>query len=60
MSGKADFQTDIDRDVIGSYGVSFRMALGPLAVLRLDVGWRFTSDNYRGYGLDRDQRTSTS
>ena len=54
--GKADFQTDIDRDVIGSYGFSFRLALGPLAVLRLDVGWRFTSDTYRGYGLDRDQR----
>jgi hypothetical protein len=54
--GKADFQNDIDRDVIGSYGVSFRLALGPLAVLRLDIGRRFSSDDFRGYGLDRDQR----
>ncbi|HEY7614304.1 MAG TPA: hypothetical protein VH764_14975 [Gemmatimonadales bacterium] len=54
--GKADFQNDIDRDVIGSYGISFRLALGPLAVLRLDVGRRFSSDDFRGYGLDRDQR----
>ena len=54
--GKADFQSGIDRDVIGSYGVSFRLALGPLAVLRLDVGRRFSSDDYRGYGLDADQR----
>ena len=53
--GKADFQNDIDRDVIGSYGISFRLALGPLAVLRLDVGRRFSSDDFRGYGLDRDQ-----
>lgn len=54
--GKADFQSGIDRDVIGSYGVSFRLALGPLVVLRLDVGRRFSSDDFRGYGLDRDQR----
>jgi hypothetical protein len=54
--GKADFQSDIDRDVIGSYGISFRLALGPLAVLRLDVGRRFSSDDFRGYGLARDQR----
>ena len=54
--GKADFQNDIDRDVIGSYGISFRLALGPLAVLRLDVGRRFSSDDFRGYDLDRDQR----
>jgi hypothetical protein len=54
--GKASFQSGIDRDVIGSYGVSFRLALGPLAVLRLDVGRRFSSDDYLGYGLARDQR----
>jgi hypothetical protein len=54
--GKAQFQSDIDRDVIGSYGISFRLAVGPLAVLRLDVGRRFSSDDFRGYGLDRDQR----
>jgi hypothetical protein len=32
------------------------MALGPLAVLRLDVGRRFSSDDFRGYGLSLDQR----
>ena len=54
--GKATFETSSDRDVLGSYGVSFRMAFGPLAVLRLDLGRRFSSDNYRGYGLAPDQR----
>ena len=54
--GKAQFGSGIDRDVIGSYGVSLRLALGPLAVLRFDVGRRFSSDDFRGYGLDRDQR----
>ena len=29
---------DLDRGLLGSYGISFRLALGPLAVLRLDVG----------------------
>ncbi len=36
--GKATFETSSDRAVLGSYGVSFRLALGPLAVLRFDVG----------------------
>jgi WD40 repeat protein len=54
--GKATFDTSPDRAVLGSYGLSFRMALGPLAVLRFDVGRRFSSDNYRGYGLAADQR----
>ncbi len=34
--GKATFETFTDRAVLGSYGISFRMALGPLAVLRFD------------------------
>jgi hypothetical protein len=54
--GKATFETSSDRAVLGSYGVSFRLALGPLAVLRLDVGRRFSSDKFRGYGLAPDQR----
>ena len=54
--GKATFETSTDRDVLGSYGISFRLALGPLAVLRFDVGRRFSSDNFRGYGLAADQR----
>ena len=40
--GKATFETFSDRAVLGSYGISFRMALGPLAVLRLDLGRRFS------------------
>ncbi|MGH7535755.1 MAG: hypothetical protein ACREMG_09230, partial [Gemmatimonadales bacterium] len=55
--GKATFKTITNRALLGSYGISFRMALGPLAVLRLDVGRRFTNDKYRGYGLSGDQRT---
>jgi hypothetical protein len=54
--GKATFESSPDRAVLGSYGVSFRMAIGPLAVLRFDVGRRFSSDNFRGYGLAADQR----
>ena len=53
--GKATFY-NLSRDYIGSYGISFRMAFGPLAVIRLDVGRRFSGDNFRGYALDRDQR----
>jgi hypothetical protein len=54
--GKATFETSTGRAVLGSYGVSLRMALAPLAVLRFDVGRRFSSDNFRGYGLAADQR----
>jgi hypothetical protein len=54
--GKATFETTPGRATLGSWGVSFRMALGPLAVLRLDVGRRFSSDKFRGYGLSPDQR----
>jgi hypothetical protein len=54
--GKATFEFSPDRAVLGSYGVSFRMAIGPLAVLRFDIGRRFSSDNFRGYGLAADQR----
>ena len=54
--GKAEFETSPDRATIGSYGISFRLAVAPLAVLRLDVGRRFSSDRFRGYSLDRDQR----
>jgi hypothetical protein len=54
--GKATFETTPGRATLGSYGISFRLALGPLAVLRLDVGRRFASDDFRGYGLSLDQR----
>jgi hypothetical protein len=54
--GKATFEFSPDRAVLGSYGISFRMAIGPLAVLRFDIGRRFSSDNFRGYGLAADQQ----
>jgi WD40 repeat protein len=54
--GKALMYQEANRAWLGSYGVSFRLALAPLAVLRLDWGRRFTDNNYLGYGLDRDQR----
>ena len=54
--GKATFETSPGRAAIGSYGISFRLAIAPLAVLRLDVGRRFSSNDFQGYGLDRDQR----
>jgi hypothetical protein len=34
------------------------MALGPLAVLRLDLGRRFSDDDFVGYSLSEDQRKS--
>jgi hypothetical protein len=54
--GKATFKSSTERAVLGSYGISFRLALGPLAVLRFDVGRRFSSGDFRGYGLSPDQR----
>lgn len=54
--GKALMYQEANRAWLGSYGVSFRLALAPLAVLRLDWGRRFTDNNYLGYSLDRDQR----
>jgi hypothetical protein len=55
--GKALLHYDSNRALLGSYGISFRLALGPLAVLRLDVGRRFTDRQYQGYSLSSDQRT---
>jgi hypothetical protein len=54
--GKASFSTSTDRALLGSYGVSFRMALGPLTVLRLDVGRRFSNDRFQGYSLTAPQK----
>ncbi|MBA3759355.1 MAG: PD40 domain-containing protein [Gemmatimonadales bacterium] len=53
--GKATFPTT-DRALLGSYGLSFRLAIAPLAVLRLDLGRRFTDDNYIGYSLNGEQK----
>jgi len=54
--GKAVFSTTSDRGLLGSYGISFRMALGPLTVLRLDVGRRFSNNKFVGYSLGPNQR----
>jgi hypothetical protein len=54
--GKAWFHVGSGRAMLGSYGVSFRLALAPLAVLRLDVGRRFSSRDFEGYSLSREQR----
>jgi WD40 repeat protein len=54
--GKALLHQDSDRALLGSYGVSFRLAIAPLAVLRLDVGRRFSDRKFQGYSLDRSQR----
>jgi len=54
--GQARFSTTTDRGLLGSYGISFRMALGPLAVLRLDVGRRFSNNDFVGYSLSPTQR----
>jgi hypothetical protein len=54
--GKAVLHQDSERALLGSWGISFRLALGPVAVLRLDLGRRFSDGNFRGYSLDRSQR----
>src|SRR6476661_5136507 len=54
--GKAVFSTTRDRGLLGSYGISFRLALGPLTVLRLDVGRRFSNNGFVGYSLGPSQR----
>jgi WD40-like Beta Propeller Repeat len=54
--GKAVLHQDSERALLGSWGISFRLALGPFAVFRLDLGRRFSDGNFRGYSLDRSQR----
>ena len=54
--GKALLHRESGRALLGSYGVSLRLALAPLAVLRLDVGRRFSDRGYRGYSFDNRQR----
>jgi WD40 repeat protein len=54
--GKALLHQESNRALLGSYGLSFRLALGPLAVLRLDWGRRFSNRGYQGYSLSSEQR----
>ena len=53
-AGRAGFHGE-NRALLGSYGASFRFPVFPGLVLRLDWGRRFTDNNFRGYGLRRDQ-----
>ena len=53
--GKALMHNDSDRALLGSYGLSLRLALAPLAVIRLDIGRRFTDRGYQGYSLSDQQ-----
>ena len=55
-AGRSWFSSDEQRAILGSYGVSFRWPLVPGLVLRLDWGRRWSDDNFRGYGLTREQR----
>jgi hypothetical protein len=55
-AGKAWFLPSERRAVLGSYGVSFRWPLVPGLVLRIDWGRRWSSDDFRGYGLLESQK----
>jgi hypothetical protein len=55
--GKATFPSaGLERALLGSYGLSFRLAIAPLAVLRMDIGRRFTDEGYSGYSLSSEQK----
>jgi hypothetical protein len=54
--GQAGLPYESNRAVLGSFGLGFRWPLGPLAVIRLDLGWRFSSDQYRGYALSTEDK----
>jgi hypothetical protein len=58
-AGRAWFLDRASRPLIGSYGFGVRLALFPLAVLRLDVGRRFSDGGFGSYGLSaEDQKRS--
>lgn len=54
--GRAWFLDPKARPVIGSYGYGFRLALAPLAVIRLDIGRRFSNGDLGNYGLSTQQQ----
>ncbi len=55
-AGRAWF-SESDRALLGSYGISFRWPVFQGLVLRLDWGRRFSDGDFRGYGLQPNQRT---
>ncbi|HSM17094.1 MAG TPA: hypothetical protein VK845_08900 [Gemmatimonadales bacterium] len=56
--GKAWFPQGSERATLGSVGLSLRWALWPFAVVRLDAGRRFSSNDFVGYSLTEDEKTS--
>ncbi len=54
--GRAWVRDNSTRGVLGSARGSVRLALAPLAVVRLDAGVRFGGNDLLGYGLDDSQR----
>ncbi len=56
--GKAWFPGGTDRATLGSAGLGLRWALGPFAVLRLDAGRRFSSNEFQGYGLTEREKNA--
>ena len=55
-AGRAWFRDPDSRPLIGSYGFGVRLALFPLAVLRLDVGRRFSNGGFGSYGLSAEDQ----
>jgi len=47
------------RGVLESGGFGLRASFFAPLVIRLDMGWRFPSNNFAGYGLPLDQRNPT-
>ena len=57
--GKAWYLGYDSRALLGSYGLSYRLALAPFLVLRLDWGRRFSDGNFEGYPLTQKQTRRT-
>ncbi len=55
-AGRAWFRDRASRPLIGSYGLGVRLALAPLAVLRLDIGRRFSDGGFGSYGLSLQEQ----
>jgi outer membrane protein assembly factor BamA len=55
-AARAWFRDPGSRPLIGSYGFGVRLALFPLAVLRLDVGRRYSNGGFGSYGLSAEDQ----
>ncbi|MGH7605966.1 MAG: hypothetical protein ACREME_01385 [Gemmatimonadales bacterium] len=54
--GRAWSERTADRGALGASGLGLRMPIGPPLVLRLDLGYRFSSGNRAAYGLPASSR----